>query len=469
MMIKKKNMSKDKTKSASISKADKQLENRSSSGSSDDSQDSSSAETSASEDDVTVGEKRKRKLGKLPKAKIARISKRIVDAFRTKQSQLRVEQERLQHERAQRSSMTAGGPAPGNSRGSEAVTDASNRSILVDEQDNWIFATPEDVANPIGGYIIQLVNNSWQRGTAMEPFVMNPIVSERFSDWCDYEKRLETHLKLKGDVSQWQRSLYVASALGPVISGLVNRKKWIAKLPIEGCRHFDIVMKKLREYFRQFANPSTAHDNLTQAEQGQSESIMDFYERLLRMAEVCGLSQKNILVKNALIKGLRDKMLKELVTCQPFSVQGILSAGLAKESRAHSEKSRRHQTPQLVMALSDMPSTSNQTDNARRSKDNKKQPGGKNQKSSTSGGNVQNKAWKTGPRGASSSGPDQQWSAGTGSQCPTCGGEHQPGFCFASTRTCYACGQVGHIARVCPNKKTPTVNEVNSSTSDKHP
>lgn len=193
-----KKKSRDKEKGASSSKAEKQLENHSSPGSSDSSSDSSSDESTASEEEVPVGEKRKRRLGKLHKNKIARIAKAVANKFRQKQIELRQKQERYEARRAS----TAGGSSQQTGKSLESPADASNRSILVDEHDNWVYATPEDIANPVGGYIIQLVNNAWQRGTVMDPFVLNPVVAERFSDWCDYENRLQTHLKLKGDVSQ---------------------------------------------------------------------------------------------------------------------------------------------------------------------------------------------------------------------------------------------------------------------------
>lgn len=347
-----------KDKGVRSHKADMQLEKTSPASSSSSSEDSALDEALSSDEMTPVGEKRKRHVGKLPKAKIARISKQVSEAFRLKQTQLRQEQERTRQEESQRSLLS--GMPHASMRKADSGAEASNRSIIVDDHDNWVYATPEDIANPVGGYVIQLVNSAWQRGAAMEPFVLNPIVSERFTDWCDYEKRLLTHLKLKGDCSQWQRGLYAASALGSVISDLVNRKKWIAKHPIEGCKHFDILLGKLKEYFRQFSNPSTAHDNLMSAAQGANEAVMDFYERLLKMAEVCGLSHKSILVKNALIKGLRDKVLRELVTCQPFTVQGILAAGLAKESHAYTERTRKQNAPQQVLAIASEPSTSGQ-------------------------------------------------------------------------------------------------------------
>lgn len=405
---------------------------------------SSSDESSKSEETPPKGGKRKSRLGKLPSAKIARIAERVAEAFRSRQKHLRKEKDDSQADKSTGENATSTMKA-----GAANIADASNRSIIVDEHDNWIYATAEDITNPVGGYIIPLVNNAWQRGTMMDPFKLNPVVSERFSDWCDYAKRLETHLKLKGDVSQWQRGLYVASALGPVISGLVNRKKWIANRPIEGCKHFNIVMEKLNGYFKQFANPSTAHESFMNAAQGHNESIMDFYERVLKLAEVCGLSDKSILVKNTLIKGLRDKVLKELVTCQPFTVQAILSAGLAKESQAHADKQSKPNIPRQVMAVEDRPSTSNAGE-SKKGKRGKKAPGNKSSKPAFTGGPSQDKNW-------SSSSREQRIA------CNLCGSFHAPGTCFAASKTCYTCGQVGHLARCCPSKKKDSVNEVKTN------
>lgn len=406
------------------------------------------------EEDAVIGEKRKRRPEKNPKKKIAKVAERIADAFRKKQSDMRKARE--QSDREQEINTTT--------HTAKAVSDASNRSIMVDEQDNWIYATPEDIANPVGGYVIQLVNNSWQRGATMDPFVLNPVVAERFSEWCDYVKRLETHLKLKGDASQWQRALYVASALGPTISGLVNRKKWISKLPIEGCQHYDLVMEKLKEYFRQFANPASAHENLIHAAQGQHESIMDFYERLLRMAEVCGIAEKNPLIKNTLIEGLRDNVLKELVSCQPFTIPAILSTGLAREGRAHQQKTKTQPAPKLVMAVSDSPSNSGQTAASSRIKKPPRRTGDQAQKPASTSGAPQQK-----PRAGTSGGMGRQASSGESSNplCKACGYDHTPGPCFALAKTCYNCNKVGHLSRVCPLKAKSSINEVNTQSSEK--
>lgn len=369
-------------------------------------------------------------------------------------------------------SNTTGGRALMGAGPSAATTppDNSQRFIIANENEDWAFATQADFANPENGFILPLINHAWQRGMPIEPFTLNPNVGERYLDWTTFEEKLEMHLLLKGPVSQWQKALYAASALGKVITELVLEKHWMAKAPIEGVRHFDLLMKKIRKYFEQFSNIDAAHDNLMTAQQGPNEPITDFHNRVLRMAELCNLSHKNILVRNALSRGLRDAGLREFMTFNRLSTKELIAAGVQRECRAQAEKSKKRAAAATgqVMAISAETAGTSKQKAARTAKG---KAGGSAQRSRPNKGEQPPKATTS----AQASASEASSAGGRGrtpykfipGPCKQCGEKHQDGKpCFGIDKTCHKCGVFGHLARVCPQNRAKSVNEVTSENSN---
>lgn len=76
----------------------------------------------------------------------------------------------------------------------------------------------------------------------------------------------------------------------------------------------------------------------------------------MKIASVCGISHKNIMVENALRKGLRDKGLKEFLSFKPGTIKDVLAAGVARECHAQINKERKasggEQPATQVLAIS---------------------------------------------------------------------------------------------------------------------
>lgn len=390
------------------------------------------------------------------------------NTFRTRQRMVKADLERSRRS-AEGQTLDLTAPGQTSQLSTTGASESHQRMVIVNDQGDWAFASAQDLSEPIDGYLLPLISTQWQRGNPIAPFVQNPVIGDRYIDWRNYVEDLDMHLRLRGQASQWQMALFVGSALGKVVSDLVRENKWIPQHPVEGVRHFDEVMKKLDAYFAQFSNIDVAHEKLMSAEQGANESISDFYNRIVKLAKVCQLPDNNVLIRTALIRGIKDKGLKEQTSFYQMTVEQILTAGIQRECRSQQEKQlkRPMAVTQQVAAVSEVATVSGQS-GAQRGQPQKpsarpqsKGSGGSAQRQQPTSGWQQNKSSSTSAR-PPASGPSTSGSGRTArpykfipGPCRACGEQHKENnVCFGANKTCHLCGVYGHLQRVCPRSKS---------------
>lgn len=128
-------------------------------------------------------------------------------------------------------------------------------------------------------------------------------------------------IKLKGDASQWQKALYVASFTGKEVEGLIRKKKWIPKTPQEGVKYYDVILKKLDRHYKRYADMESAHERLMSATQRVDETITQFHERLSKIAVACEIRPNGHIVRNVMAKGIKDTTLKHFASLTKMSIK----------------------------------------------------------------------------------------------------------------------------------------------------
>lgn len=365
----------------------------------------------------------------------------------------------------------------------------TERSVITDAKGNWSFASEDEIRNPGKNFIVKLINKKWTDGPKPEQFVLSSVVGDRYVDWKQYVENLKMQIKLKGDASQWQKALYVASFTGKDIEGLIQRKKWIPKRPTEGVKYFDVLLKHLSKHFKQYADVDSAHDRLMTAKQRVDEGITQFYDRLMKMARMCGLKAEGHVVRNVLAKGMKESKLKDLVSLTKMSTKRILEVGVnmevRKEVEAESRLAKVVQEPEVFAVggnrsfnrshrfeeqgrLSsvrykpyDKFSSYNRPNTGggslggysnRGGYDSRERPRYRDDRERPAGSNANNLQ-----RGSNE---ERQYGSG-GNRCMNCDRNHREDeFCIARGKRCDYCGQKNHIKVCCRSTSGKSINEV---------
>lgn len=272
----------------------------------------------------------------------------------------------------------------------------------------------------------------------VESFPAKIPAAQKAEKWADWLRKFRIVASEMGELSQTKKAnmLYVMS--GDEIQAIINAKGMFpeGELP-EGGSAFDELVAKLTEYFKSLADPSVTLMRFDGAKQEKEEGVREYQLRVFRLAEMCGMRDNGMMVKERFTKGLCDKQLAEMSYVYGWTMEETAAAVARKEAFRASEAQKETYNPlreegmKMVAAVSDSARGSG-TFNQRQGRggsrggwDRDRNRGGRNNNSRSSG--------NTSAKG-----------------CPNCGiAKHNGKGCPAIGKTCKSCGKQGHFAAVC--------------------
>lgn len=347
----------------------------------------------------------------------------------------------------------------------------AEKSIVINAND-WRYATANEIRDPRDIHVIPLIKNKWSQGVKAEKFVINKIPSERKFDWDLYEERIDTSFSIQGTASQWQKALLLKTIVGEDLHAIIVNNNWLSKEPMEGVMHYDLLKKRISDYFKASEDPLLATRRFMECKQSDTESMSDFALKLERARLMCGISLDDNRMRVALIAGARnDRMRTEAEgAAHDFNYQALLNMGERIESAEAREAELKRKEQKEVMAVSTQPSTSQgfRGGNAqffRGGKITGSRGGFSGMRRQGQGGNNyqfpgrQQQQQRTGqPWRPARGGYIRPFVAQPGS-CLACGLIHAEGVCGAINESCGLCSRIGHYARCCKNFATQQVKQ----------
>lgn len=212
--------------------------------------------------------------------------------------------------------------------------DTKDRSMAVVSADgSWRFPTREEVDDPRGCNVIPLVKAKWDVGTHLDKFTISPIAHHRYGDWLDYEDRIKHLLSSKPAASQWQKALFVITNVGDSLASIIRAESMMEPVPVEGLMHYDVLMARITEHFKQFQNLTLLYEEMRFMKQASGESTVAFWERMEKVVRKAGLNADSVAVRTDFVLGLREPEIRERAAInQDWSRQKIISVATHMET-----------------------------------------------------------------------------------------------------------------------------------------
>lgn len=172
-----------------------------------------------------------------------------------------------------------------------------------------------------------------------EPFPSAIPTTEKKRSWREWKAQFVAMMELRGEKRQQRKALMLYTSVGPEIRRVIDQGKMMApsKEDEGGQPFFDMMLKRLDEYFDKFSDGGVEVRIFHDMKQDATESAHEFYQRLMEQADICGFAGVDQLVRVRLIDGLRDKVVTEhahMANLPSAEIVGMAARNEAKRAAA---------------------------------------------------------------------------------------------------------------------------------------
>lgn len=275
----------------------------------------------------------------------------------------------------------------------------------------------------------------------IEAFPKQIPAPQKYEKWQDWMRKFRIITGEMGKISQVKRANMLFVTVGDEVQEIIGAKSMLPDDELEETVPvYDNLVTKLNDYFKSLADPSLNLMRFDSIKQGKDEGVHDYQIRIFRLAEICGMRDNEMLLKERFTKGLFDKELAETSYILNWSLEETALAAARKEAKRASEPQKELTNPlhddgmKLVASVSSRSAdrgSAGRRDGFRHEDNNYRSRGG----------------WRRGPgqrTGNSRSGGVKE------KPCPNCGiVKHNRGICPAKEKNCNSCGKIGHFRAVC--------------------
>lgn len=346
--------------------------------------------------------------------------------------------------------------------GQHATGHALGRTII-QSPTTWRYATEAERAARSQD-ALPLINPVWGRGPQPPPFVSsNRAPEERGQAFREYLQTLDTNLVQRGPTSEWQLANYIRGHTGPELAKIIAQEKMMSDQPMEGVMHCQLLREKLLAHFDQFADKTLLYRRFQAAKQNADETVLQFWERLRALAEMCKIETDEFLMETHFVTNVKSEKLRKWALSGDHKHEKIIAIGARWEAEERSGRPKRTEAYQIAgrgssedreeVATVDAPGR--RQDRAKQSNANRDKPAPRGRDASR---DAQRRRRVNEQKRASASPPPKQPNAGGDLKCDKCGRSHRGEWnCPAKDRKCDGCGLTGHFIARCPTK--PKVNK----------
>lgn len=291
------------------------------------------------------------------------------------------------------------------------------------------------------------------------PFTIPRDASAQLGAWQIWLRKFTWATEEAGITDQRQKVLKLNLMIGDEMLRLIKLRKWETEpAHIDNSstfRFYDELVEKITSHFKSLTDPMVDMRAFRQAKQLDDESILNFELRLREMAIRAGWHDKDDMVKDQLLQGMKNRTLSRDAIRWNIDIPNLITMesrettwGEGKENKE--EKEMEDASASLVAAV-----------NFPKGQSSKKTPYRghpyEKPKQGESGGRPQLQP----PRANQSYMQDK-------GICANCKFEHRrQGYCPAANKACRKCGEIGHFERACTKEirrlTTSNTSEVNNS------
>lgn len=172
-----------------------------------------------------------------------------------------------------------------------------------------------------------------------DPFPPTIPTMEKKRRWREWKAQFVAMMELRGEKRQQRKALMLYTSVGPEVRRVIDQGKMMAPTKEDegGQPFFDVMLKRLDEYFDKFSDGGVEVRIFHDMKQDATESAHEFYQRLMEQADICGFTGVDQLVRVRLIDGLRDKVVTEhahMANLPSAEIVGMAARNEAKRAAA---------------------------------------------------------------------------------------------------------------------------------------
>lgn len=329
---------------------------------------------------------------------------------------------------------------------------------IIQSATTWRYATDaERAARPQDA--LPLINPVWGRGPQPPPFVSaNRAPEERGQAFREYLQTLDTNLVQRGPTSEWQLANYIRGHTGPELAKIIAQEKMMSDQPLEGVMHCQLLRGKLQAHFDQFADKTLLYRRFQAAKQSADETVLQFWERLRALAEMCKIETDEFLMETHFVTNIKSEKLRKWALSGDHKHDKIIAIGARWEAEERSGRPKRTEAYHIAgrgnseereeVATVDIPGRRQERTKQSNMKREKPEP---RERDASRDGQQRRRA--NDRSRASDSPPLKRPNAGSDQKCDKCGRTHRGGWdCPAKDRKCAGCGLTGHFIACCTTK-----------------
>lgn len=275
----------------------------------------------------------------------------------------------------------------------------------------------------------------------IKPFPKNIPASKMWEAWTCFIEDFEMAASLSNTHNPKRRVELLLLSMGDELRSIVRAARLRPSSSDDKC--YETFIKNVDEYLKSMTDPAAEHEAFTNMKQEEGESAINFHARLSEKVRLCGysLSDQERFVRTQLIRGLRNQELKKAARTYGHDSNLIVqSATRAEAFQAEICPTITERSPLETGSTRYQVARVQQTWKSKNNRD---------------------FSYRTGVNPSSRQLNVERSQLSRRHRCPRCSRpSHRGEECPAMRKNCNSCGQRGHFAAVCRNKRIDIIEDI---------